>query len=348
MRIKKMGMKYSFEIITPSEEDWSLIESCYDSTIYKTRQWFNYLYRQGCKSFIVRVSLQDEKPIGYFVGEKVKRGITLITSPFEGIGTGHQGLSMLNRITPEERLNIYKEFSNWVFKNGYSWFVQVEDWQLSMQNVHENDTYFYEPHRVKYVDLTQSEDALFHSLHKDCKYSLNKAKRNGIIVRETKNVDSFIEIFYSQLEDVFDKKSLHPTHSKDNVKSLIESIWPDKSILLEAVTREGEIAATAIVPIHGEYSATWQTASFRAYQIYRPNEVLRWEAMLRCKKRGATMINFCGTQAWKDKFGAVLTHTPRLIFCKYPVLIKLKKLAKSSYYLSRNKIASFHKLMKKL
>jgi len=333
--------EYDFIEIAPNKEDWELIENTYDTTIYKTRQWFEYINKQKCKPFIVRIEKKGRgELIGFFVGEKIKRGITLIASPFEGIGTGHQGLSMLEKITSEERLRIYYCLSRWIFKKGLSWFIQIEDWQLTMDDINENDIFYYEPHRVKYVDLSPSEDQLFENLHKDCKYSLRKARDNGIIVRDANDIDAFINTFFSQLEDVFGKQYMHPTRDKENVRKMVESTWPNETMLLEAVTPEGDVAATAIIPIHSEYSATWQTASFRKYQKLRPNEILRWEAMLRCKRRGATMINFCGTQAYKDKFGAILTHTPRLYYCKYPFLIRFKMFAKFLYYSTRRIFSS--------
>ena len=333
---------YSFVRIRPTDSDWDLIENTYDSTVYKTRSWYGYLRLQGCEDFVVSVS-KDGLLAGFFVGEKLRRGITLVASPFEGLGTAHQGLSMLKETTAEERISIYKHLADWLFSTRQASYLQVEDWQIRDDEIPADADFFHEAHRVKYVDLTIPEEQLYSNMHQDCKYSIRKAIKNGIVVRECANLDAFLDAFYAQLEDVFDKKGMTPTRDKENVRKLLQATWPEKTMLLEAITSEGDIAATAIVPIHASYAATWQTASFRKFQNLRPNEILRWEAMRRSKERGAQIINFCGTQAYKDKFNPVLIHTSRLVFCKYRGLLLLKQAAKKSYYGIRALLAKFKK-----
>ena len=96
-------MEYSFQIIEPTDTDWQLIESSYDSTIFHTRKWNVYLDRIGYTPFVVTV-LKDGLKIGYFVGQKFWRGISIVASPFEGLGTYTQGLAMLTEISSNERV----------------------------------------------------------------------------------------------------------------------------------------------------------------------------------------------------------------------------------------------------
>lgn len=317
-----------------SDEEWRIIENTNDNTCYKTKSWYDYIIAQNCEPFIVKI-FENNSLIGYFLGEKIKRIITLITSPFEGIGTAQQGLSMLKDVSPVERLQIYKELSEWIFQSKIGIYLQVEDWQLRMEDVEGMSGFYYEPHRVKFVDLSLSEEEIYSNMHQDCKYSIRKATKNGLFVREASNVFEFLDIFYQQYIAVHAKRGTIPTHSKDNIRDLITALYPNNVLLLETVTTTGQVAATGIVPYGGTYASTWQTASFQELQNLRPNEILRWEAMRRTRAKGCRVINMCGTQEYKDKFGAKLVHCPRMIYCRYPILILLKNFVKKSYYTLR-------------
>ena len=214
--------------------------------------------------------------------------------------------------------------------------------QLSIDDVQGMNIEF-EPRRTKYVNLSCSEDELYSNLHDDCKYSIRKAKKNGIYIRETLNVRNFIDEFYEQFTDVFKKHNLHIVKSKKWYYNAVSTMYPQHMMLLEAVTSDGNIAATGIILVAGKYASTWQTASYSKFQHLRPNEILRWEAMRRCKRRGVTMVNMCGTQAYKDKFGAELIMIPRLFFYKWHWLLHAKRIAKSLYYKYRQLITHLKK-----
>ena len=334
-------MQYTFRRIIPTSLDWQNIESTYDTTVYKTKCWFEYLQTLNCEPFVCEVN-NGGGQIGYFAGEILHRVVPIVGSPFEGIGTAQQGLSMLRETDAKERLEIYRQLADWIFEKRYAVFLQIEDWQLRMDDMTGSELHF-EPRRVKYIDLTPTEDELYKNMHQDCKYSIRKAIKNGIVIRETQDVEHFLTVFYRQMSDVYDKQGLKIAKSREWYQKVVSAVYPTNMMLLEAVTQEGEIAATGMILLGGGYAATWQTASERKYQSLRPNELLRWEAMRLCKQRGATVVNMCGTQAYKDKFGAQLVHIPRLIFCKWQWLIEAKNIAKRLYYKYRQQITQFKK-----
>lgn len=335
-------MSYSFRLLESSEINWKEIENCPDSTIYKTEVWFNYLKKWKCISpFIVEII--GENNSGFFVGEKIKKVVTIIGSPFEGLGTAHQGLSMKSSCSGEERILIYKDISKWIFDNHYASFLQVEDWQLTMNHV-DNAGVVTQGHSGYMIDLSLSEEELYHNLQqKSCRYSINKSIKNGITIRETQDPQKFIDIYYEQLIEVFNKQGLTPTYSKDCVVSLIDSLDSAHLLLLESVTQDGEIAATGIFPGEKNLAIFWGGASYQKFQKLCPNEPLIWEAIKIWKQRGAKVFDLCGVRQYKLKFGPIIYTKPRLLFAKYSVLFKAKNLAKSLYYGLRDFKAKFKK-----
>lgn len=335
-------MDYRFVQISKDDINWRLIESSYDSTIYKTFAWFDYLYKwKGVQPFVVEVS--TNRVIGYFIGELINKVVRIVGSPFEGVGTGHQGLSMLITIDSKERLTIYEQLSKWIFKNRYAEFVQIEDWNLSMSDL-EDTKYVFEKHEGYMIDLTKSEEELYRNLHqKSCRYSINKSQKLGVTIREAANVTDFVDIYYAQLKEVFKKQGLVPTYDKACVQSLVESLYPNNILLLEAVTLDGEIAATGLFPAEKNMAVFWGGASYQKFQNQCPNEPLIWEAIKIWRRRGVKTFDMCGVRSYKLKFGPVVYVKPRIIFAKYHFLIIAKRLMKKLYYACRKFAARFRK-----
>lgn len=335
---------YDFLLINPTKEDWTAIESTYDGTVYKTKAWFDYLIFQNCKPFIVKI-FQNESLIGYFVGELVKRGVWILGSPFEGIGTGSQGLSMLQRTTADVRIAIYKELSAWVFKNRYAVWIQIEDWQLQMEDL-ENSGLDYEGHDASWIDLTADEETMFARMDKNsCRYKIRKATREGVTIREAADPDLFLDEHYKQCLSVMHGKGLEPLRPKEHLRALIKILYPKYLLLLEAIAPDGTIIATGIYATSDKSACSFSSASYREYSKYCPNELIRWEALKRCKAHGASYFNNNGVMAFKLKFGSNRDYRPRIIFSKYPWLSPIRMFFKDGYHKFRFTIDKFiHRL----
>ena len=210
-------MKYRFEKIEPTKEDWMRIEGAYDSTCYQTEKWYDYLKRIGVKPFIASAYTDDEL-IGYVLGEKVWLGIPMITAPIEGIGTYTQGLNMLRETSEAERIEIYKALAEWIFKKHYALTFQVDDWQLRRDSAewipyeefhHEVIEQYGLPYEVRptlHVPVNKTEEELWAGLsYKSCKYCVNKANKLGLEVREIstfEDIPAFCKVHYDQLREV--------------------------------------------------------------------------------------------------------------------------------------------------
>lgn len=346
---------YGFEKIEPTAEQWREIEGAYDSTCYQTECWYKYLKRIGVQPFVVEVrNMSEEVRIGYFLGEKMRWGIPMITAPIEGIGTYTQGLNMLRETTEEERIDIYQALAKWIFKKGYALTMQVEDWQMRRDTPEwmPNEAFRHEvieakgvPYEVRptlHVAVNKPEEELWAGLHyKSCKYCVNKAKKMGLYVKEITDFDeipAFCKVHYDQLREVCINKGMTPKpgQSESRMRALCESLWPNRVMMVEVigpdVNGQEQVMSSGIFCVDKGQCAYWTGASYQRYQKYCPNELMVWEAMRLMSERGYGDLNFCGTMAYKLKFGTYYGYVPRLKFAKYKVLLNWTQMVKRMYY----------------
>ena len=347
-------MKYRFEKIEPTKEDWKRIEGAYDSTCFQTEKWYVYLKRIGVKPFIAAVYDEDEQ-IGYFFGEKVWIGIPMITAPIEGIGTATQGLNMLRTTSETERIEIYQALAQWIFDKHIAWAFQVDDWQLRRDSAEwspfeEFRFEVIEQYGVPYesrvptlhVKVNKSEEELWSGLsYKSCKYCINKANKLGLEVREITNyeeIPAFCKIHYDQLRDVCRRKGQRPkpAQGEKRMRAVCESLFPNRVMMLKCVGRdengEEQVMSSGIWCLDKGESIYWTGASYQRYQKYCPNELMVWEAMKRLSARGAGDLNFGGMASYKLKFGTIYAYIPRLKFAKYKIFLNWTQELKNLYY----------------
>lgn len=349
-------MEYSFQRIVPDAKVWEKIESAYDSTVFHSREWYCYIERIGYHPYVLEVDKNSER-IGYFIGEKLWRGVSVVAAPFEGLGTYTQGLVSLCEITVEERIEIYRCLADYLFNNRVARFFQVDDWQLreDSPNWEEEKTKSnrfltdkkirHEVRPTLYISLNKSIDELWSGLHyKSCKYCINKARKLGLeiqIVDRFEEIPDFVEVHYDQLREVCMRKGMKPkaAQGRDRMLALCETLFPNRVLMVKVVGSDESgarrIMSTGIFCIDKGECSYWTGASYQRYQKYCPNELMVWEAMRILNERVAGDLNFCGMANYKLKFGTIYAYVPRMIFTKSELIYQLKNWAKDLYHKSR-------------
>lgn len=278
-------------------------------------------------------------------------GVKCLYSPLMGIGAYTQGIVGVVTLSPQEKINIYKEWAEWVFSNRIAKVIKIDDYDLR-ENVQQYilETEYRHPlltdieytARPTYnIDLTLSEDELWHNLYyKSCRYCINKAKKESLYVRQITDkieIRQFIEIHWQQINNVSKRKheSTRVYQQKDRLYNLCTTLFPDKVLMLQVIGNDEngkeQVMASGIWLIGKTESVWWTGASFQQYMHYCPNELMLWEALKILKMKGSENLNLSGLAEYKRKFGSTITYVPRLYFRKNKHIILFDELLKTMY-----------------
>ena len=320
-----------FRLLDKESIPWELMEGCYDHTIFKSKEWADFLEKTyKALPFVVEITERDAV-IGYFYGQRIKKfGVTIVASPFEGWSTSYQGLTMLSQISIHKRIDIYEELIAWLFEYKHCLFFQAADWQLEVPECLHRDL------TVKLVkgfalDLTQSEESLYKNMSSRAKDPIKKSQKRGVKIQKCSDINAYADSYQLQLEDVFKQQGLSPTHTKGQTIKLLSAL-KDKVLALYATDESGENIASSFYVYDGDYGFYAGAASFKEKQILCPNEPLMWEAIKELKKLGVKQLEFGGGRRYKEKYGPRSIVKPKIIATKYHWLITARSIAKNSFY----------------
>lgn len=350
---RQISQKYKFRKLNPNDVNWNDIESAQECTCFHTQQWDKYVHSCGYKTFIVEIK-QNNEVIGYFVSTIIGYLLKAICAPLDSLGYT-QGLILKHPIIVPNRILIYKDLVEWVFKNHYAQYVSVDDWQLREERQEWTDQFSWtnpilENHCIKYAVRptlflsmnNKSVDDLWAGLHyKSAKYCINKAKKLGLhsrIITKKNEIGDFLRIHYDQICDVCDRHNAGKPklgQSLPRLQKACEALFPDRVLLMQVIGNdengEEQVMSSAMFFIGNEETIYNTGASYQRFQKYCPNELMVWDAICILKEKGVRALNFGGMANYKLKFGTTYAYVPRLIFYKYAFIDNARKIAKRIY-----------------
>jgi hypothetical protein len=184
-----------------------------------------------------------------------------------------------------------------------------------------------EPFKSFVNDLDMSEEALFGRLKPSVRNKIRQAQRAGVTV-EAAAPEGFAGEFYGHLLDVFARQGRKPPFGVERVEALIRWLAPaGQTLLLRARGPDGDSIASCICVGDGSLRNFWGQASRQSALALRPNQILNWEAMRRCRAAGATHFDWGGGGAYKLDYGATPHVTWRFRRSASPVISLARKAA---------------------
>ena len=167
-----------------------------------------------------------------------------------------------------------------------------------------------QPHRTRIVDLTADEAALWSALRKKWRQYVNKARSNGIVIRDvdpTVETDAF-DTFHRVMRDV-SKRTALPLRSASAFRDVWEAFAPTgESRLLFADDPNGETHAVLLLVRCGTRVVEPYGGMTDAGAESRANYLLKWEAIRSSRVQGATSYDMwgligTGIDYFKEGFG---------------------------------------------
>lgn len=306
-----------FEQIGLDAIEWALLDDFDDRVVSQRRAWLAFLAEtQRGEPVVARLSDGGET-IGFLTGIVARRfGLRVFGSPLDGWSTPFMGFNLRPGVARRDALRAAEDF---VFNDLRCMHMELRDRHLTV----EDGSALAFDHRIRQSfesDLALDEKTLFALLEPQCRNKVRQAMRNGVTVEEAAQ-HGFAEEYYCQLLDVFAKHQQKPTFTLSRVRALIEHVHPNGDLLLlRAVRADKKPIATCICPIMRDWSVLWGAASYRSEQHLRPNELLLWEAIRRCKSRGVTTFDWGGGGDYKRKYGVSEIQNPHFFKSAYPIL----------------------------
>lgn len=304
-----------------------------DRTVFQSSAWLAFLRdTQGGELVLARL-LDGNAPIGYFCGLLVRKcGLPILGSPMPGWTTTYMGFNLSNGV---ERFRALQSLVEFAFRELGCVHLEIMDLRFASADIRAT-RFESTPFNGFEIDLTQDEDRLLAKMTGPCRTNIRKAVKSGVAVRECWD-DSFIDQYYLQLQDVFAKQKLVPTYSKERVRQLLHHLSraERKMLPLQAIDPEGRCIASMITLGMNDRAYFWGGASWRKFQILRPNELLMWESMKYWKAEGIRAFDMGGAGEYKRKYGGVSISIPWLRTSKYPGLNTLRETAAGIFRLKQ-------------
>ena len=344
---------YSFTVISPSQSDWTDIESYADATVFHTRSWDIYLSSLGKKHIVIVISDEKGSRVGYFIGSKRWIGVRMIEAPSGGAGTFVQGLCLNKDVNIEERINIYLELVAFCFKQHLAGYIQISDWRLmSVYGDMEARKTWSMPlldqleihHSLRisfFIDLHLPENVLWENLkYKSCKYPIHKAEKLGLFVKRIENEEEipyFVDMHSELVADVSRRKKVkrHVHHNRKYLLALCRALFPERVVMLQVIGTAGDgeqhIMASSIFCLGKAASTYYSGASKEMYMKYCPNELMVWEAIKILHERNAGDLILGDVAHYKKKFGPLYGYLPMMVFTKYSCLRDIRGRVKNMY-----------------
>jgi lipid II:glycine glycyltransferase (peptidoglycan interpeptide bridge formation enzyme) len=153
-----------------------------------------------------------------------------------------------------------------------------------------------QPRRTRIVDLAPDEDALWSDLRKKWRQYVNKARSNGIVVRDVDPATepAVFETFHTVMREVSQRTAL-PLRSAATFRGVWEAFAPTgESRLIFADDAAGATQAVLLLVRCGTRVVEPYGGMTEAGAESRANYLLKWEAIRTSKEQGATSYDMWG------------------------------------------------------
>ena len=314
-----------FENIPLGVADWDkTLVQFEDRNVFQSNGWLKFVAEDQKADPVLAALKEDGRTLGYFCGLIVKKmGLRILGSPFPGWSTPYMGFNLHPGVP---RRTAVMALADLAFKQLRCAYVEVVDSEMTTQDI-EGLGFTHRMNPSLEIDLTQDEETIFNGMDSTCRRNIRKAEKSGVTVEVATDI-GFAEEYAEQLKDVFAKQGLVPHYGADRVRLMIKHLLPTGMLLIQrARDAEGRCIGTGIYPASNRCAYYVGGASWRQYQILRPNELLHWRAMQHWRQRGIKAYNFVGNMNFKQKFGGKEISTPMIGKARNPMISLLRATA---------------------
>ena len=276
-----------------------------NSEVFTSEAFWNYLNKLGVQLTSINIYNESNEFVAYVITTERKVGLLrFYGSPVRGIGTDFQGITIYDEAVWNTIDILVQQFGEFLIKKKLTPFrlldnqISKESFNNSIWNVLASNRYI--------LDLTQTDEEIKKGFHyKSATYEINKARKRGLRVEFVSDISYFLDIHYSHLLDVFNRKGLPVPHTKKRLETLFKSLAPQQYLLSITINAEDKVIASNSYLVGKKFAYYYTGASFSAYFKDSPNELLMGESIYELKRRGSKFLEFGRGMSYKRKYGPV-------------------------------------------
>lgn len=142
------------------------------------------------------------------------------------------------------------------------------------------------------LDITPDHATLLQGMRKTTRYSIKKAEKDGVIVRQSADIND-LEVFWRVYETTVRRQQFTP-FSKEYLRSEFETFAQDDAVRLFIGLYQNEPISAAMI-VYDEISGYYHHgASDQRFAKIPASSLVQWHAIQEAKRRGCRLYNFWG------------------------------------------------------
>jgi len=235
---------------------------------------------------------------------------------------------------PELLKELLGNFSSYIRRRViYTQFRNLSDMEFARQSF-KDAGYTYGEHLNIHVDLKQSAAELWNDVHKQKRYEVRRALREGLIFGPVTDTAGLNES-YKLLKKVYTRVKL-PLFPFTVFENAFNMLVPQGLACFWAAHSEGKLVATMYTLCYQGRIYNYFAGSDSIYSHQFPNSFVAWHVMQWGKNNGMSLFDWggagkpgvpYGVRDFKEKFGGRLVNFGRYEMIHMPILYRLAKAA---------------------
>jgi len=142
------------------------------------------------------------------------------------------------------------------------------------------------------LDVRPSEEQLLKAMRKNTRYSVKKAEKEGVEIRQSFNPDDVLR-FNRIYKETAERHKFTP-YSLDYLQKEFDTFVNDNQISIFLARYKNEIIAGAIIVFYNGVGFYHHGATSSKYARIPASQLLQWEVIKEAKRRGCKLYNFWG------------------------------------------------------
>ena len=192
--------------------------------------------------------------------------------------------------------------------------------------------FVHEEHLNFLIDLSQTQETLWHRINKSSRQSVRTSRNKGTIVEEVTERHK-VAIAHQLLQQVYSRVKV-PLASLNLFETAFDILGPRQKFKIFMARVDEQFIGACLLLVYKGKIIYWYAGSDRAFSAYTPAELLLWHVWQWGQAHGCHLFDFGGAgkpnedygpRRFKAKFGGTLVNYGRNVYVHAPMRLKFTR-----------------------